>query len=215
MSLLKELSQDAVFYHGLRFPGRQPTLSSLAWALLSSRGLFVLAVHRITSRCTLASSGGRLAPWLLNLAKRVLAHSGCYLSRVLTKSHVRASTRIEAGVYLSDRGHVILGASFIGSGTVIHDHVTIGMRMLDAEIPENPEIGPNVWIGPRCVLYGRIKVGAGATLLPGTVLTRSLPPGAVVQGNPARVLTLEFDNALLRRSLFSEIGSSLSRTDPE
>ena len=214
MSLLKELSQDVALYHGLRFPGRPATLFSRARLLLLSRGLFVLAAHRIAYRCRRKNPGGRVG-WLLNRAQLVLARPGIYFSMVLAKCEILALTRMEGGVYISDRGYVILGASSIGSGTVIHDHVTIGMNMRDREIPE---IGRNVWIGPRCVLYGGIKVGAGATLLPGTVLTRSLPPGAVVQGNPARVLELNFDNAPLRSSpvpeiVFSQIGSSLSSTD--
>jgi serine acetyltransferase len=205
MSLLKDLSQDIAFYHRLRFPGRQPTLFSRTRALLSSRGLFVLAAHRITYRCTLTRPSGRMAS-LLNLAKRVFLRPGYYIPRVLAKSEIVESSRIEAGVYLSDRGHMILGASSIGAGTIIHDHVTIGMNKRS----ETPEIGPNVWIGPRCVLYGSIQVGAGATLLPDTVLTKSVPPGAVVQGNPARVLERELDTALLRCSLFSEITAHLS-----
>jgi len=209
MSLLKELSQDAVYYHSLRFPDRQPTLFSRTRVLLASRGFFVLAAYRIDYHYTRSSQGG-LVVWPLKQMQRFLAHLGAYLSKVLAKCEIMELSRLEAGVYLSDYGHVILGASSVGSGTMIHDHVTIGMNLWDRGIPE---IGRNVWIGPRCLVYGSITVGAGVTLLPGTVLTKSVPPGVVVQGNPAHVLERNFDNAHLRCSLLSEVGSSWCKSD--
>jgi acetyltransferase-like isoleucine patch superfamily enzyme len=61
-----------------------------------------------------------------------------------------------------------------------------------------PEIGPNVWIGPDCIVYGAVTIGEGATLLPGTTLTKSIPAGVVMQGNPARLVLRNFDNTVLR-----------------
>jgi acetyltransferase-like isoleucine patch superfamily enzyme len=61
-----------------------------------------------------------------------------------------------------------------------------------------PEIGRNVWIGSDCVVCGAITIGDGATLLPGTVLTKSIPAGVVMRGNPARLVLRNFDNSELR-----------------
>jgi serine O-acetyltransferase len=116
---------------------------------------------------------------------------------VFAKSDVLSSIVIEPGVYLGDRGHLIIGAQRIGAGTMIHHCVTIGMNLADKG---KPTLGANVWIGPGSVIYGNITVGDGATVLPGTVLTKSIPAGAVVQGNPARVVRTAFDNARLRAS---------------
>jgi acetyltransferase-like isoleucine patch superfamily enzyme len=63
---------------------------------------------------------------------------------------------------------------------------------------ECPEIGKNVWIGSDCVVYGAITIGDGATLLPGTVLAKSIPPCVVMRGNPARLVVKNFDNSELR-----------------
>jgi len=59
-------------------------------------------------------------------------------------------------------------------------------------------LGVSVWIGADCVVYGAISIGDGATLLPGTVLVKSIPAGAVMMGNPARLVLRDFDNADLR-----------------
>jgi acetyltransferase-like isoleucine patch superfamily enzyme len=58
-----------------------------------------------------------------------------------------------------------------------------------------------VWIGPNCIIVGALSVGDGATVLPNSVLTFSVPAGAVVKGNPARIVRTDFDNSGLRRSL--------------
>ena len=53
-------------------------------------------------------------------------------------------------------------------------------------------IGHDVWIGYRAVLLGGVTVGSGAVVGAGAVVTRDVPPYAVVAGNPARVLRLRF-----------------------
>jgi acetyltransferase-like isoleucine patch superfamily enzyme len=66
-------------------------------------------------------------------------------------------------------------------------------------------IGRNVWIGPGCVIYGNITIGDCATVLPGSVVSMNVRPGAVVGGNPATVVYEHFDNSRLRRSLAADI----------
>lgn len=66
---------------------------------------------------------------------------------------------------------------------------------------DRPRVGANVWIGPDCVIAGKLNIGDGATILPGSYLTFSVPPLSVVKGNPARVVRENFDNSALRKSL--------------
>jgi serine O-acetyltransferase len=115
---------------------------------------------------------------------------------------VRVDSRFDGGVYVSDRGYIIVGARVIGSGTVIHDRVTIGWGVLREG---TPHIGKNVWIGPGAVVLGGITIGDGATILANTVLTRSVPPRFVVGGNPARFVHRDFDNAPLRATLSTDV----------
>lgn len=58
-----------------------------------------------------------------------------------------------------------------------------------------PEIGrkpvvieDGVWIGPGATILKGVRVGAGAFIEPGAMVTRDVPPRARVLGNPAQVV---------------------------
>ena len=47
-------------------------------------------------------------------------------------------------------------------------------------------IGRNVWIGAAAIILPGVTVGDDAVIGAGSVVTRDVPPGATVMGNPAR-----------------------------
>lgn len=193
------LSADARLYSALRWPRQKGTLKrALIW--IRSPGLLVLAFQRVHhSYLGYRQRDG----WTVRtIGLRLLLAFGRWPVVMLSKCDVSASTEIGDGVYLSDRGQLILGPQRIGSGTIIHDRVTIGIRPNETD---SPVIGRNVWIGPDCVIYGNITIGDGATVLPGSVVSMNVRPGAVVGGNPPTVVHARFDNARLRRTLANTI----------
>jgi acetyltransferase-like isoleucine patch superfamily enzyme len=46
----------------------------------------------------------------------------------------------------------------------------------------------DVWIGPKAVILKGVHVGRGAAVMAGAVVLADVPPGAIVAGNPARVM---------------------------
>jgi phosphonate metabolism protein (transferase hexapeptide repeat family) len=53
-------------------------------------------------------------------------------------------------------------------------------------------VGPDAWIGHGAVLLPGVTVGAGAAVGAGSVVTRDVPPFAIVAGVPARPLRERF-----------------------
>jgi len=71
----------------------------------------------------------------------------------------------------------------------------------------------DVWVGTRAVILSGVRIGRGAVVGAGAVVTRSVPPYAIVVGIPARLLRFRWDvNTILdhERRLYPE-GQRLTR----
>ncbi len=53
-------------------------------------------------------------------------------------------------------------------------------------------IGHDVWLGSQCMILSGVTIGHGAAVAARAVVTRDVPPYAIVAGNPARVVRLRF-----------------------
>ena len=185
---------DFALCHQRRWPGRPATPGSRLQLLMQSPGLWLMLVHRLSHWWVMQWMVVEQRTWRLRLIGIPLSLLEWGI-KVVTKSDILGHSNIEGGVSFADHGCIIFGASKVGSGTIIGPRTTIGMSLADRSLPE---IGRNVWIGADCMVYGSITVGDGVTLLPGTALTKSIPAGVVMQGNPARLILRTFDNTLLR-----------------
>jgi virginiamycin A acetyltransferase len=67
----------------------------------------------------------------------------------------------------------------------------------------NPlEIGNDVWVGANAVILPEVsKIGDGAVIGAGAVVTKDVPPYAVVLGNPARVVKYRFSEDRIKELL--------------
>jgi acetyltransferase-like isoleucine patch superfamily enzyme len=73
-------------------------------------------------------------------------------------------------------------------------HVTVPLTGRSHGIPI---IGNDVWIRPGATLTGPITIGDGATIAAGAVVSKDVPPRALVAGDPARVAIADYDNSAL------------------
>ncbi|MFA5898426.1 MAG: rhamnan synthesis F family protein [Hyphomicrobium sp.] len=62
-------------------------------------------------------------------------------------------------------------------------------------------IGNDVWIGDGAFIKNGVTIGDGAIVGAHTVVTKNVPPYAIVAGNPAKVLRYRFDEAVVNELL--------------
>lgn len=111
---------------------------------------------------------------------------------------IGSSTVVEHHVRIAD-GVRIHSQAFIPEFSVLEEGCWIGPRVVitNAKYPRSPKVKENLRGATIC---RGAKIGANSTLLPGvtigenalvgagSVVTRDVPPGAVVAGNPARIM---------------------------
>lgn len=153
--------------------------------------------------------------WCRAWAKRimqfpVLFKQWCYHGRLR-----RAGARIAPTAFFSDAGlisgklhQLTVGAGsfvgrvelsvhaslLIGSNVCVNDGAKILTASHDVLDPQWPtvarpiEIGDHAWIATHALILLGVKIGRGAVVGAGAVVTKDVPDGAIVAGNPARLL---------------------------
>lgn len=91
----------------------------------------------------------------------------------------------------------------IGSGVVIGpgehhlEMISLSGRFYKSayeELTSKPcEISNDVWIGTNAIIMRGVKIGTGAVIGAGTIVTKDVPNFAVVVGVPARILKYRFE----------------------
>ena len=69
--------------------------------------------------------------------------------------------------------------------------------------PENKQtvIGNDVWVGFDAIIMAGVVIGDGAVIGAGSIVTKNVPPYAIVAGNPAKVIKYRFDEKIIKKIL--------------
>jgi serine acetyltransferase len=96
-------------------------------------------------------------------------------------------------VVYHNMGAVVSGDS-IGKNATISQGVVIGYGGAGKGNVGRPTVGDNVRIGSNAIVIGAIHIGDNAIIGAGAVVTKDVPRGAVVVGNPQRILKINLDD---------------------
>ena len=161
----------------------------------------------MNSRASDIPDFSRIAPdVVLGRDVRIPGFVNLYGCRIGDESRIGTFVEIQRGVVVGRRCK-IQSHTFICEGVQIEDEVFIGhhvcfindrdpratnedgsLKTDDDWVLEGTVVRRRSSIGSGAVILAGVEIGEGALVGAGAVVTRNVPPGAVVAGNPARIL---------------------------
>ena len=154
---------------------KDPAARSLPEVIFCYPGLHALWYHR-------------WANFLWRHRFRFLARFLSHISRFLTGIEIHPGAKIGRRFFIDHGAGVVIGETAeIGEDVLIYQGVVLGGTSLKKG-KRHPTLGNNVVIGTGAVVLGAISVGDGARIGSGSVVVKSVPPGATVVGIPGRVV---------------------------
>jgi len=101
-----------------------------------------------------------------------------------------------AGIYVGPRTFVGAGAMIVDNDFHPLDPAQRRVHPTAGAASKPVHIGSDVFIGARALILKGVSIGDGAVVGAGAVVTRDVPSGAIVGGNPARVIGQAFKHAI-------------------
>ena len=122
-------------------------------------------------------------------------------------SYCRIRHKVTFGNYILMAGDV----DFIGRNE--HDFSVVGQPIWNGERghDERTLVEDDVWIGHRCIILAGVRIGSGAIVAAGSVVTKDIPPCEVWGGVPARKIKNRFSTEVEKEEHLKSI-NNLCRT---
>ena len=126
-------------------------------------------------------------------SRRLTIGDNTYIGKHCT---LQVNGRIGRGVLIANNVGIVgrIDHEYRVPGVLIRDGRWIGTDPDLAALPENQVvIGDDVWIGFGSVVLSGVRIGDGAIIAAGSVVTRDVAPFAIVAGVPATPVGQRFD----------------------
>jgi len=111
---------------------------------------------------------------------RIRIGRGCFLNR---ETMLAAHEAIEVGDHVMFANHC-----FVGDADHAYDDPDKPITWQGFTARGPVKIGDNCWFGVGCVVTGGVEIGERCVIGSNSVVTKSLPPGTIAAGAPAKVI---------------------------
>lgn len=154
---------------------KDPAAKSLAEVMTCYPGLHSLWLHRVANFLWCSH---------LQLLARMLSHC----NRFLTGIEIHPGAKIGRRFFIDHGAGVVVGETTdIGDDVLLYQGVVLGGTSLKKE-KRHPTLEDDVVVGAGAVVLGAITIGNGARIGAGSVVVKTVPPGATVVGIPGRII---------------------------
>ena len=148
----------------------------------------------------------RLANWLYRRRLFFLARFISQRARRRTGIEIHPGATIGHGLFIDHGAGVVIGETcVIGNDVLIYHGVTLGGTG-KVSGKRHPTVCDGVIIGTGATVLGDIKIGTDAKIGAGALVLKDVPDGAVIVGEPGRVVGAE-------SSIRNEIAALTARID--
>jgi len=161
---------------------KDPAARSTLEVILCYPGLHALWAHR-------------LARFLWDHHHFLLGRLASQTARFLTGIEIHPGATIGRRFFIDHGMGVVIGETAeIGDDVLIYKGVVLGGTSLEKK-KRHPTVEDYVVIGTDATILGPVTLGRGAKIGAGSVVVRSVPPGATVVGVPGRIAGPECPSA--------------------
>jgi acetyltransferase-like isoleucine patch superfamily enzyme len=116
-------------------------------------------------------------------------YADSYIRVVKNGELILHSGFINEGVQITCASKITIGEGcVIARDVVIRDYDAHTIDLPNYEIAKPIEIGKHVWIGNRAMILKGVKIGDGAVVAAGALVTKNVPGNCIVGGVPAKVI---------------------------
>lgn len=136
---------------------------------------------------------GRASGLYLRLCRPSSLEWGSFLARWGNLNRVGQGVSINLGCNITDPAYTRIGSNVALSACTLLGHDAV-VRILNERFGKKMDsVGPidirdNCFVGHGAIVMPRVTIGPDSIVAAGAVVTRDVPPGVVVGGNPARVI---------------------------
>ena len=141
---------------------------------------------------------------------KIWKNAKVFHSKVDDYSYIGPGTKLihaEIGKFCSIAGNCIIGIGnhtldYISSSSIFTERRN-GTRIswvnqdINAANYRKVMVGNDVWIGTRAIIMGGVTIGDGAVIGAGAVVTKDVPPYAIVGGVPAKIIRYRFSEDII------------------